>query len=496
MVVSSPAVTVIMPVLNEESHLEASVQSILDQAYPGELEIILALGPSHDSTNEVAAVLAARVPTLRFIDNPLGLTTVGLNAAIKLAKHDYIVRVDAHSELAPGYIFDGIRILLEQGADQLGGIMDAKGKSSFQKAVAWAYKSRFGIGGASYHVGGEAGEAESAYLGIFQKSALERVGGYDETIVRGEDWDLAQRIKKTGGLVWFSPELKVTYWPRGTWSKLSKQFLSTGIWRGDLTRRNASGASLRYWIPPVLVGAVAYGLVLVSLGHYFGILPAAGYLMGVAALASTAKGLSLKSRVALVIVLLTAWLTHLLGLSPALGAFLAGMLLGILAASAAKNADIGGAAIAGGQALAVQNQLNFSRDMEREADRVGFGVMRDAGFEGRGFVGMFERLQQSARLNDDGGFPYLRSHPLTTERMADMRARLPMHDHASHRGQPHADADLDGLPDAWERKNGLNPADPTDAVKDRDKDGYSNIEEYLNSLVDVTTVAPVQPKKK
>ena len=117
---------------------------------------------------------------------------------------------------------------------------------------------------------------------------------------------------------------------------------------------------------------------------------------------------------------------------------LAGMLLGVLAASAANNADIGGAAIAGGQALAVQNQLNFSRDMEREADRVGFGVMRDAGFEGQGFVTMFERLQQSARLNDDGGFPYLRSHPLTTERMADMRARLPMHDHAGHRGQPHS----------------------------------------------------------
>ncbi len=117
---------------------------------------------------------------------------------------------------------------------------------------------------------------------------------------------------------------------------------------------------------------------------------------------------------------------------------LAGMLLGILAASASSNADIGGAAIAGGQALAVQNQLNFSRDMEREADRVGFGVMRDAGFAGQGFVTMFERLQQSARLNDDGGFPYLRSHPLTTERMADMRARLPMHDHATHTGtSPH-----------------------------------------------------------
>jgi len=313
MALSSPAVTVIMPVLNEESHLEASVQSILDQAYPGELEIILALGPSHDQTNRVAADLAARVPSLRFIDNPRGLTTVGLNAAIKLAKHEYIVRVDAHSELAAGYIADGIRILLEVGADQLGGIMDAKGKSSFQKAVAWAYKSRFGIGGASYHVGGEAGEAESAYLGIFKKSALSRVNGYDEAIIRGEDWDLAQRIKKTGGLVWFSPELRVTYWPRGRFSNLVKQFYSTGIWRGDLTRRDIRGASMRYFAPLVLVLGLALGLVLLAFGNILGILPWAAYSAAILALAVTASGLSAKSRVALMIALPTMHLSWGIG---------------------------------------------------------------------------------------------------------------------------------------------------------------------------------------
>ena len=309
MVVSSPAVTVIMPVLNEESHLEASVQSILDQAYPGELEIILALGPSHDKTNSVAAELAKRVPTLRFLENSRGLTTVGLNAAIKLAKHDYVVRVDAHSELAPGYIADGIRILLEVGADQLGGIMDAKGKSSFQKAVAWAYKSRFGIGGASYHVGGEAGEAESAYLGIFKKSALTRVGGYDEAIIRGEDWDLAQRIKKTGGLVWFDPSLRVTYWPRGKFTNLVKQFYSTGIWRGDLTHRDLRGASKRYFAPPTLVVALVIGLIWMAFDRVVGILPWALYLLGVFGLAVTARGLSLKSRIALMIVLPTMHLS-------------------------------------------------------------------------------------------------------------------------------------------------------------------------------------------
>ncbi|TSE20953.1 Beta-barrel assembly-enhancing protease [Tepidimonas alkaliphilus] len=103
---------------------------------------------------------------------------------------------------------------------------------------------------------------------------------------------------------------------------------------------------------------------------------------------------------------------------------LAAMILGALAASAARNADIASAAIAGGQAMALQGQLNFSRDMEREADRLGLAVLLAAGFDGHGFIGMFERLQQSARLNDDGSFPYLRSHPLTSERIADMRARL------------------------------------------------------------------------
>lgn len=101
------------------------------------------------------------------------------------------------------------------------------------------------------------------------------------------------------------------------------------------------------------------------------------------------------------------------------------MILGALAANAARNVDIGSAAIAGGQALAIQGQLNFSRDMEREADRIGFGIMTDAGFDGLGFVTLFEKLQAASRLNDDGAFPYLRSHPLTTERMADMLARVP-----------------------------------------------------------------------
>jgi predicted Zn-dependent protease len=103
------------------------------------------------------------------------------------------------------------------------------------------------------------------------------------------------------------------------------------------------------------------------------------------------------------------------------------MILGALAAS--KSPDAANAMVAGGQALAMQNQLNFSRDMEREADRIGFGVMTQAGFEPPAFVTMFEKLQQAARLNDNGAFPYLRTHPMTTERMADMQSRQQLAGH-------------------------------------------------------------------
>jgi predicted Zn-dependent protease len=102
------------------------------------------------------------------------------------------------------------------------------------------------------------------------------------------------------------------------------------------------------------------------------------------------------------------------------------MILGMLAASrtpSASGMSAANAVMVGGQAAAIQSQLNFSRDMEREADRVGYGVMTDAGFEPQGFVTMFEKLQQAARLNDNGSFPYLRSHPMTTERIADAQAR-------------------------------------------------------------------------
>jgi glycosyltransferase involved in cell wall biosynthesis len=301
-----PSVMVMMPVRNEQEHLISAVKSVLNQNYPGQLEIVLAIGPSVDQTEKVASDLAAKHASVRIITNSKGLTTAGLNLAIQSSKNQVIVRVDAHSELGENYLKRGVEILMDSKSVLVGGIMRAQGKSAFQKAVAFGYGSRFGLGGGRYHLGGKAGEAESAYLGIFDAEALKAVGGYDENTIRGEDWDLAQRLKSRGGRVWFSPELVVNYWPRSNIKALAWQFYSTGVWRGELTRRAPAKASLRYFLPPlallIMVGLIvsaSFGII----GELELIIPLAVYLLAVSFAATTAKSLSIADRLAVFIAL-------------------------------------------------------------------------------------------------------------------------------------------------------------------------------------------------
>jgi len=306
MATSFPSVTVIMPVRNEQAHLVGAVESVMSQNYLGKLDIILAVGPSVDETNRVAKELAAKYSNIKHIENPKGLTTSGLNLAITLSTSEVIIRVDAHSELVEGYIARGVEILAETGAVLVGGVMSAVGKTTLQKAVAFGYGSRFGLGGASYHVGGKASEAESAYLGIFDAKALKAVGGYDEEIIRGEDWDLAQRLRAAGGKVWFSPELVVKYWPRSNIKALAWQFYSTGVWRGDLTRRAPGKASIRYFIPPLAL-LLLLGLVVLAIFGIVGeldlIIPIALYLLVLSFASATAKQLGIFERLAIFIAL-------------------------------------------------------------------------------------------------------------------------------------------------------------------------------------------------
>ena len=260
-----PGISYVMPVLNEVSYVENAVRTVLSQDYEGDKEIVLALGPSTDGTDELVERLAKADPRIRTVRNPDVDIPVGLNLAIAASTNPIIVRVDAHSELEPGYTRAAIETLDRTGAANVGGVMLARGKTPFQSAVARAYNSKFGLGGARYHGGATEGPAESAYLGVFRREVLEQVGLFDESIRRGEDWELNLRIRAAGHLVWFDPSLEVSYWPRENWRKLARQFFATGVWRGELVRRYGGRNPWRFFAPPLLVLAVVVSLVVAVL---------------------------------------------------------------------------------------------------------------------------------------------------------------------------------------------------------------------------------------
>ncbi|MGW0757426.1 glycosyltransferase family 2 protein [Streptomyces sp. NPDC002814] len=304
--VQLPAVSVIMPVLNEERHLRGAVQAILAQEYAGEMEVVIALGPSTDRTDEIAAELVAEDSRVHTVPNPTGRTPAALNAAIKASRHPIVVRVDGHGMLSPNYIATAVRLLEETGAQNVGGIMHAEGENDWEHAVAAAMTSKIGVGNAAFHTGGEAQQAETVYLGVFRREALEQQGGYNEEFIRAQDWELNFRIREAGGLIWFSPELKVSYRPRPSMRELAKQYRNYGRWRHVVARYHEGSINLRYLAPPTAVCAIAAGLVVGALVTPWGFVVPGGYLAAIVLGSVPAgKGLPLKARLQIPVALAT-----------------------------------------------------------------------------------------------------------------------------------------------------------------------------------------------
>jgi hypothetical protein len=157
--------------------------------------------------------------------------------------------------------------------------MDAQGVTPFEKAVACAYGSRVGLGGTPLHIGGQEGPAETVYLGVFQRQRLFDVGLFDEEIKRGQDWELNRRLRAAGGTVWFTPRLTVTYRPRASLSRLARQFVSTGVWRGELARRFPAANGIRYFAPPAMVVGVSVGFILGVIGVIHAVLGVTPWLL-------------------------------------------------------------------------------------------------------------------------------------------------------------------------------------------------------------------------
>lgn len=257
-----PAVSVVMPVRDEERHLAESVRQVLTQDYPGGFELVLAIGPSKDRTEQIARELAAADDRIIVVPNPSGKIAAAMNAAIKAARHGVITRIDGHAMLPAGYLRTAVRTLLETGAADVGGVMAAEGVGSFQRAVAWAMTSPAGVGAAANHTGGEAGPADTVYLGVYRREAIEKAGGYDESMIVAEDWELNYRIRAGGGLIWFTPELRVTYRPRASLLALARQHFRYGRWRRVVARRYPETVNPRYLAAPIATALNGLGCVL------------------------------------------------------------------------------------------------------------------------------------------------------------------------------------------------------------------------------------------
>ncbi|MFB9707958.1 glycosyltransferase family 2 protein [Streptosporangium sandarakinum] len=300
-----PPISVVIPVLNEERHLREAVRQVLSQRYAGPIEVVLAIGPSRDRTQEVADAIAAEDPRVVVVPNPTGRTPNALNAAIAASRHGIVARVDGHAMLPDDYLRVAVETLEETGADNVGGVMAAEGVTPFEQAVARAMTSKIGVGGARFHTGGTAGPADTVYLGVFRREALERVGGYDEHFQRAQDWEMNHRIRETGGLVWFQPRMRVSYRPRPSVKALAKQYFHYGRWRRVVARTHEGTINLRYLAPPVAVAAIIAGFV-VSPFFWPGLLIPGGYALAIlAGSAVTGSGLPTGARLRLPLVYAT-----------------------------------------------------------------------------------------------------------------------------------------------------------------------------------------------
>ena len=277
-----PSISVILPVLNEETHLEEAVHSILSQDYQGKLEVILAVGPSRDRTLEIAQSISRRDSRVVLVDNPSGRTAAGLNIALNKSQSPVVVRVDGHAHIPNDYLALIVEILNKTGAVNVGGVMAAVGTTPFERAVAGAMRSPLGVGASRFHTGGEAGIVDTVYLGAFRREALVAIGGFDERFTRAQDWELNFRLRENGGVVYFDPRLHVTYRPRSTVKALAKQYFEYGRWRRVVSRRHSGTINYRYLAPPFAL--VGFTLSLIA-GFFLPILfiPAAIYLLFVLA---------------------------------------------------------------------------------------------------------------------------------------------------------------------------------------------------------------------
>ena len=232
-------VSLIIPCYNEEKNIQDLLAAVCEQNFPlTDLEVIIADGMSSDKTREKIQEFIGSVPELsvRVIDNPNRSIPSALNLALEAAVGEYIMRMDAHSQPHPNYIRYCLKALEENKGDNVGGMIRVKQKDQgwIAQSIAVAASHPLGVGDARYRTGTKAEEVDTVPFGAFHSSLIDKVGGFDESLLCNEDYEFNARIRKMGGKIWLDPEIKASYISRSTLTDLAAQYWRYGFWKAKM----------------------------------------------------------------------------------------------------------------------------------------------------------------------------------------------------------------------------------------------------------------------
>ncbi len=265
--------SVICPIYNEEKYIGACIESILAQDYPNDdLEVIFADGMSTDRTREIVAEYATRYPWIRLIDNPDRIVPPALNKAIEASRGDIIMRLDAHCEYPTDYFSQLTQALKSLNADNVGAVCVTlpTNDSPVAKAIAAVLSSKFGMGNSSFRVGAkEVCLVDTVPFGCWPRHVFDKIGLFDLELIRNQDDEFNGRIVKAGGKIYLIPSVRVKYYARDKVSKVARMFYQYGLFKPLVNKKLGSPATVRQFIPLLLVCGLGLGLVISLLWHPF-----------------------------------------------------------------------------------------------------------------------------------------------------------------------------------------------------------------------------------
>lgn len=265
--------SVICPIYNEEKYIAGCIESILGQDYPkDDLEVIFADGMSTDRTREIVAEYTVKYPFIKLIDNPDRIVSPALNRAIAASCGNIIMRLDAHCEYPKDYFSKLTLALKELDAENVGAVCITlpTNETPTAKAIASVLSSKFGMGNSAFRVGSDRTiQADTVPFGCWPRRIFDEVGYFDDELIRNQDDEFNGRITKSGGKIFLIPSVKVKYFARDKVSKVARMFYQYGLFKPLVNRKLGSPATIRQFMPLLLVCGLFFGLIISLIWHPF-----------------------------------------------------------------------------------------------------------------------------------------------------------------------------------------------------------------------------------